>query len=255
VAVPVSRHRSVPRLRLVPTELAGARADGISEVPASERPDADEPTSNLRASPEPTTPPVPGSSAQRLPTELEDGQLVALMKVGDRAAYETLYRRHAPYVLSLAVRIQGNVTDVEDIVHDAFLRVLGRLDELRNGDAFRGWLASVTVNLVKTRMRKRRFLGALGLASTEAVDLDALVSAEAGPDTRAELAEVYGTLGTLPIDQRLAWILRYVEGHKLEEVARITQCSLATTKRRITLAQTFLSAHRLSSREAPREEA
>lgn len=250
MAVPVSRRRSVPRLRLVAGEPSGAPNVGASSVsggatdPELWGPESTsrEPASDLRASPEPTAP--------ALPDELEDGQLVALVKVGDRAAYETLYRRHAPYVLSLAVRIQGNVTDVEDIVHDAFLRVVGRLNELRRHDAFRSWLASVTVNLVKTRMRKRRLLGALGLGSAEPVDLEALVSDQAGPDTRAELAEVYGILATLPIDQRLAWVLRYVEGHKLEEVARIANCSLATAKRRIMLAQDALSVRSPSTREA-----
>lgn len=185
--------------------------------------------------------------------DLDDAELVPLVKLGDRAAFDALYRRHAPYVLSLAVRIQGNATDVEDIVHDAFLRVVGRLDELRRGDAFRPWLASVTANLVKTRLRRRRFLGALGLAGAEIVDLDALVSEEAGPDTRAELAEVYAVLGSMPIDQRVAWVLRHVEGNKLEDVARIAGCSLATAKRRLQLAQEALlvlappGAHRPAS--------
>lgn len=172
--------------------------------------------------------------------DLDDAELVPLVKVGDRGAFDALYRRHAPYVLSLAVRIQGNATDVEDIVHDAFLRVVGCLDELRRGDAFRPWLASVTANLVKTKLRRRRFLGALGLAGAETIDLDALVSEEAGPDTRAELAEVYGVLRGLPIDQRVAWVLRHVEGNKLEDVARIAGCSLATAKRRLQLAQEAL---------------
>jgi RNA polymerase sigma-70 factor (ECF subfamily) len=215
VAVPLPRHRSVPRLRLVEA--------GVSAAPPEAR-------SDLHASQPPAEP-------AQLAADLDDAQLVALVRVGDRAAFEALYRRHAPYVLSLAVRIQGHVTDVEDIVHDAFLRVVARLDELRRDEAFRPWLASVTANLVKTRLRRRRFLGALGLASAEPIDLDALVSEAAGPDTRAQLAEVYGMLRLLPVDQRLAWVLRYVEGHKLEDVARTIGCSLATAKRRIALAQ------------------
>jgi RNA polymerase sigma-70 factor (ECF subfamily) len=175
--------------------------------------------------------------------ELDDARLVALVRVGDRAALDALYRRHAPYVLSLSVRIQGHVTDVEDIVHDAFLRALARLGELRKDDAFRPWLASVTANLVRTRLRRRRFLGALGLAGAEQVDLDALVGESAGPETRAELGEVYGALRLLPVDQRLAWVLRFVEGHKLEEVARILECSLATAKRRLALAQEAVLAN------------
>jgi RNA polymerase sigma-70 factor (ECF subfamily) len=36
---------------------------------------------------------------------------------------------------------------------------------------------------------------------------------------------------------RIAWTLRYVEREKLEEVARLCGCSLATAKRRIAATQ------------------
>ncbi len=169
--------------------------------------------------------------------ELSDGQLVALARVGDRAAFEKLYRRHAPYVLSLAIRVQGNATDAEDIVHDAFIKVHGHLGQLRSGDSFRWWLASVAANLVRTRLRRRRLLGVLGLQTGEPIDLDLLVAEDAGPEDRVQLAQVYETLRELPVDQRLAWVLRYVEGHKLEDVAQISGCSLATAKRWIATAQ------------------
>ncbi len=62
--------------------------------------------------------------------ELADGQLVALARDGHREAFEALYRRHVGFALNLAVRIQGNATDVEDVVHDAFIRAQHRMAEL-----------------------------------------------------------------------------------------------------------------------------
>jgi len=174
--------------------------------------------------------------------ELSDAQLVALARIGQKQAFEELYRRHAPYVLALAVRMQGNSADAEDVVHDAFLKVASRLAELRNDQSFRFWLARVVANLVRTRLRRRRFLGALGLADADPIELDLLVARDAGPEQRVQLAQVYECLQELAVDQRLAWVLRYVEGHKLEEVARLTSCSLATAKRRISIAQKCISA-------------
>ena len=51
---------------------------------------------------------------------------------GATNAFETLYRRHAATALNLAVRIQGSTSDVEDIVHDAFVRAHGRLASSRS---------------------------------------------------------------------------------------------------------------------------
>jgi RNA polymerase sigma-70 factor (ECF subfamily) len=175
--------------------------------------------------------------------ELSDAQLVALVAEGDRAGFEALYRRHAGFALGLAVRIQGSSTDVEDIVHDAFLRARTRLADLKDPAAFRGWLGSIVVRLVRTRLRRRRLLGALGLASVEPVDLDAIASQDADTESRVLLAQVYGLLQTLPASDRIAWTLRFIERHRLEMVAELMECSLATAKRRILRAQQFLAGH------------
>jgi RNA polymerase sigma-70 factor (ECF subfamily) len=103
------------------------------------------------------------------------------------------------------------------------------------------------VRLVRTRLRRRRLLRVLGLVQLgEAVDLDAVASSEAGPEARAMLAQVYALLCTMPPDDRIAWTLRYVERHRLEAVAELAGCSLATAKRRIARAQQFLSDHFVS---------
>jgi RNA polymerase sigma-70 factor (ECF subfamily) len=198
---------AAPRLRLVPGSAAsGSRADGEDASGA-----------------------------------LEDEKLVARARRSDLLAFEMLYRRHAGFALNLAVRIQGTANDAEDIVHDAFLKASERLAELREGSAFRAWLGSIVVRLVRTRLRRRRLFGSLGLASPEPIELDAIASPNADPESRVLLAQVYSLLQTLPADDRIAWTLRYVDHHRLEVVASLVDCSLATAKRRILRAQRYLT--------------
>jgi RNA polymerase sigma-70 factor, ECF subfamily len=170
-----------------------------------------------------------------------DEALVARARRREAQAFEALYRRHAAFALNLAVHIQGTTADVEDIVHDAFVRAHERLAELRDTSAFRSWLGSIVVRLVRTRIRRRRLLAALGLAGHEPVDLEAVAAPDADPETRALLAQVYALLQTMPADDRIAWTLRHVERHGLDAVASLTGCSLATAKRRIQRAQSYLS--------------
>jgi RNA polymerase sigma-70 factor (ECF subfamily) len=177
----------------------------------------------------------PGSAS-----DIPDAALVARVANHDAVAFELLYRRHAAFALNLAVRIQGSTQDVEDVVHDAFLRAHQRLAELRDVAAFRAWLGSIVVRLVRTRLRRRRLLSVLGLANPDPVDLEAIASQDANPESRAELAQIYALLQTLPPDERIAWTLRHVERHRLEGVAELTGCSLATAKRRIAKAQRYL---------------
>ncbi len=171
---------------------------------------------------------------------LDDAKLVALASKGELSAFETLYRRYAAFAINLAVRIQGSGRDVEDIVHDAFLRAHDRLAELRDRQAFKGWLGAIVVSLIRSRLRKRRLMGLVGLGQNEPVDLESIAAETASPEARAQLAQVYALLQTMPADDRIAWTLRYVDQHRLEGVAELTGCSLATVKRRISRAQRFL---------------
>ena len=173
-------------------------------------------------------------------------RLVALARDGHVAAFETLYRRHVGFALNVAVRIQGNAHDVEDVVHDAYVRAHERLHELRDASLFRSWLGSIVVRLVRTRLRRRRLLTALGVGGQEPVDLDSIAAHDASPEVRAQLAQIYALLRTVPADERIAWTLRYIESHRLEVVADLVGCSLATVKRRISRAQQFLTDHFVS---------
>jgi RNA polymerase sigma-70 factor (ECF subfamily) len=184
-----------------------------------------------------------GLPASEPRAELEDAELVVLAQNQDMTAYEVLYRRHAGYAMSLAVRILGSVVDVEDVAHDAFLKAHEQLGDLRDPPAFRAWLGAIVVRLVATRMRRRRLLERLGLSNGEPVEIDAIAAPEASPEDRAQLAQLYALLQTVPADDRIAWMLRTIDRHPLDEVARLCRCSLATAKRRITRAQRFLSSH------------
>jgi RNA polymerase sigma-70 factor (ECF subfamily) len=193
---------------------------------------------------------VSGSSSGRRAEASSDGadaqadeELVARARLGETLAFERLYRRHAGFALNLSVRIQGNQADVEDIVHDAFLRAHQRLGELRDSSAFRSWLGSIVVRLVRSRLRRRRLGSLLGLGAPDPVDLDAVATPDADPESRALLAQAYALLQTLPTDERIAWTLRHVERHRLASVAALAGCSLATAKRRILRAERYLDEH------------
>jgi RNA polymerase sigma-70 factor (ECF subfamily) len=217
-----------PRLRLISSESLEEAASGVVQhagpVEAVAPDEATSPEAEARA----------------------DQELVGRALRSEARAFESLYRRHAEFAFNLAVRIQGNANDVEDVVHDAFLKAQERLDDLRDSAAFRPWLGSIVVRLVRTRLRRRKLLGALGLTSPEPVEIDSIAAVDADPESRALLAQVYALLQTMAADERIAWTLRYVERHRLETVAVMMDCSLATAKRRIARAQRFLNDHFVS---------
>ena len=140
----------------------------------------------------------------------EDQELVGRARRSEARAFETLYRRHAEFAFNLAARIQGSATDVEDVVHDAFLKAQERLGDLRDSAAFRPWLGSIVVRLVRTRLRRRKLLRALGLTTPEPVEIESIAAVDADPEARALLAQVYALLQTLAADDRIALSLIHI---------------------------------------------
>lgn len=132
----------------------------------------------------------------------------------------------------------------EDVVQETFFLAFTRLKDLRHADSFRAWLIQIAVRLVRRRFRRRRLLRALGLdRQQDDARLLSEMDPAASPEVRAEIAKLDDVLSALPSGDRIAWILRHVEGHRLEEVAAACRCSLATAKRRIVRAQRRIDAH------------
>lgn len=188
-------------------------------------------------------------SARAAMAALADEGLVALAAGGDPRAAEALYRRHAAFAFNLAARIAGSTSDVEDVVQDAFIRAFDNLASLRKPSAFKTWLGSIVVHAMRSRLRRARFMRLFGLGHPgDLVEIESIANDGASPQTKAELAQIYALLKTLPADDRIAWTLRYVEGHDLGAAAELAGCSLATVKRRIRRAQRFLEEHYVTAR-------
>ncbi len=148
------------------------------------------------------------------------------------------YRRYAPYVAAVAYRLLGRDEDVDDAVQEVFVRAIRGFDGLQDRGAIKGWLAAITVRVVARKLRLRRALRVLRIEAD--YDYDRVAGSGADPEQAALLSTLYGALDDLAVPLRTAWLLRHVDGQTLPEVAEHCACSLATAKRRIDAADTWL---------------
>lgn len=175
---------------------------------------------------------------------LDDEALVSRARAGDGWAEEALYRRYVGDVGAIAVRLLKSRAEAEDVLQDTFAIAFHKLASLRDASALRGWLVQIAVSQVRRRFRTRKLRRLLGLdAEADDATLERVAAASAGPEVRAELAALDRVLERLPGDHRIAWMLRYVEGETLEDVARACDCSLATAKRWLASADAKVRAH------------
>lgn len=141
-----------------------------------------------------------------------------------------LYVRHAPDGIRLAYLLTGDRALAEDLVQDAFIRVVGRLEHLRNLEAFYPYLRRSIINLSKNHFRhravERAYLArAAGERPVEAVD--------AGVVTHDAMRRA---LLRLPERQRAAVVLRFYEDLPEDQVAEILRCRPGTARSLISRA-------------------
>lgn len=175
---------------------------------------------------------VPPDGATEVPSEPTDAD--ADVPLG----LDEIFLRFGPALIGRAARILGQREGADDLVQDVFLDAQRSLGRIRSARALYAWLSVATVRLARHRLRVQKVRRFFRL--DDAVDYRQLIDRRASPDECALLAEVYQVLERLPIEQRLAWTERHLEGEALDQVARLCGCSLATAKRRIAAAQAAL---------------
>jgi RNA polymerase sigma factor (sigma-70 family) len=94
----------------------------------------------------------------------DDPTVVALVtraQAGDRGAWHQIVERYAPLVWSLCRRYQLSAADTDDVGAMVWLRLVERLDSLRDPAALPGWLATTARNecltVLRVRGRQREF--------------------------------------------------------------------------------------------------
>ena len=182
--------------------------------------------------------------ALRLVAATEAGAAPEAERDAQPRSFDEVFRRYSPYVARVALRLLGNDSEVDDLVQDVFLEAHRGLSSLREAGALGGWLARICVRRATRRLRRRRLLALLSLDAVAERDLPFDVSAS--PELRAEVARLYRRLDRLPVPERVAWLLRHVEGESLEDMVLLCGCSKSTVQRRLRSAEARLEREVMS---------
>lgn len=174
--------------------------------------------------------------------EASNHELIDEARAGAAWAQSELFDRYAPLVERTLRRILGRElhTDHADLIHDCFVEILASLDRLRDVRALPGWIRSIAVHVAYKSIRARR--ARAWLLFWEPAEIPHVPVSDVDPEVRDAYVRTYALLEHLGAADRIAFVLRYVEGLELEEVARACRVSLSTIKRRLAKAERRFAA-------------
>lgn len=163
-----------------------------------------------------------------------DAELLELLKRRDVTGAAALFDRFQAQVNRLVWRVMGADSEHDDLVSHVFAIALAGVHRVRDASTLEGWMVCLTVNTVRSELRKRRFRRWFRFETDQQADEPAY---SVDHDAREALRRTYTLLDRLPASERIAFVLRFIEGLALGDVAASCGCSLATIKRRLSSAE------------------
>jgi RNA polymerase sigma-70 factor (ECF subfamily) len=162
------------------------------------------------------------------------------------SVFDEIFERYQSMVFQLAYRVLGDREEALDLSQEVFLTIYRKLHRFRGESSLKTWIYRIAVNRSSNRCRWWNCLRRRGTVSLDehlSKDNDFVLSQtlEArgdSPETsllrQERYAEIERSLLRLPVNQRLAIVMRDIEGLSYEEIAESMQVSLGTVKSRIS---------------------
>jgi len=156
-------------------------------------------------------------------------------------ALECIYKRYEPLLHTVILRVIGEESDVDDVLHDVFLQLWEQGHRYNpNENGVRGYLVTLARRRSLDRVRRR----AAYRRATESLkaDTDNPLTYESAPTTNeVEVNDLSAILSKvmqeLPAAQKEVIDLTFFKGMSQREIAAKRQISLGTVKTRLNLAR------------------
>ncbi len=178
---------------------------------------------------------------------MNENELVARAKEGDKKALSLLVQTYSERIYNLALKILRNREDAEDVLQESFLTVVEKIHTFDGRSSFFTWIYRVATNASLMKLRKKRMI------FTEFPDnpdleksFENLAFTDLSQDPsfnldNKELKKILNkAIGALPEIYRAVFILRDLEYLSIRETSKILEISEENVKIRLRRARLFL---------------
>jgi RNA polymerase sigma-70 factor (ECF subfamily) len=171
--------------------------------------------------------------------------LVGLFVAVDRTLeqeFEARLTESATLTFRVAYAVLRHQQDAEDVAQEAFVKAYRAFAQLRDRERFRAWIVRIAWRLALDRQRgdRRRSAredrsAAISNHSQDSLPIDR--GAEQELIARDRAVHLWSAIDALPDKLRIAIVLANIEGHSVDEVARLLALPVGTVKSRLFQAR------------------
>ena len=167
--------------------------------------------------------------------DAEPATVIAAAVEGDLAAFEALYRRFAPRIYGLCLRLTGQREAAEDCTQESFVAAWRGLGRFEKRARFSTWLQRIAIRTVLSRRRGLR-------ASHEVAEPAAGLPDRPDPGGGPPALDLERAIAALPDGARDVLVLVGIYGYSHAEAAGALGVAEGTCKAQLHRARSLLSA-------------
>ncbi len=171
---------------------------------------------------------------------------IALMKEGKEEGFNILYSHTYNYVYGRARSVMKTESDAQDLTQETFIQAYKGIAALEDANNVYAWLGGIVFRQgakLYNKTKKELLLNEdqdYIFDEVETKDVDALP--EESAELKATTDVVMGMIDELPELQRSAIVSFYYDHMKIEEIAKVFDCSVNTIKSRLNYAKKYLKS-------------
>jgi RNA polymerase sigma-70 factor (ECF subfamily) len=178
--------------------------------------------------------------------QISDAEIISRCLRGEREAFGALVERYQGIVYASAFAYLKNTEEARDIAQEVFVRAYSSLASLKKAGRFAAWLGKITTRLCIDKLRAQK--KSVQLSQFPAFDdEDVLSRIDFAREVREEKAQlgqsierVLGAIEQLPEYYRVAFVLKYMEGLSMKEIAHFLGVPISTVEGRLHKSRAYI---------------
>jgi RNA polymerase sigma factor (sigma-70 family) len=167
-----------------------------------------------------------------------DERLIALIRRGQHAAFETLFSRYQSRLLAFCRHMLGSKEDAEDVLQEVFAAAFNAILADERDINVRPWLYRIARNRSLNHLRKA---SAIGVDSMDVHFADGGVSTAEKVMRRESFRQLIGDVQQLPETQRTALLLREIDALSYEQISDAMETTVPAVKSLLVRARISLA--------------
>jgi RNA polymerase sigma factor (sigma-70 family) len=177
---------------------------------------------------------------------LHETDLIQRIKKGETELFEIIIRRTNPYLYKIGRSYGYNHHDVEDLMQESFVSAFVNLEKFEGRSSFKTWITRIMLNQCYRKAHKQSFQNEKPKDISGEENIVPQFQDQSPFDINKNIMNkelrhaVETALGDIPVDYRLVFSLRELNGMNTAETAEALNISEANVKTRLSRAKLML---------------